>query len=199
VTATIFLLRHAAHDNVGGYLAGRMAGINLGPDGLAQADRLGERMRAERFDALYASPRERTQQTAAAVAKARGGMAVETVEALDEVDFGTWSGSTFDELNTLPDWRHWNERRSMATTPAGDTMLAVQQRAVGFIRPFAAGQEDSRIALVSHADVIRALVAHVLGLPVDSWQRFDISPASITTMVIGPWGGKLLTINEVTP
>jgi broad specificity phosphatase PhoE len=199
VTATIFLLRHAAHDNLGRYLAGRVEGVHLGPEGLAQAQRLGERMNRESFDALYASPRERTQQTAAAVATARGGMPVQTVEALDEVDFGLWGGSTFEELNLLPDWQQWNLQRSMAATPAGETMLDVQRRVVGFVRSFAARSEDCRIALVSHADVIRAAVGHVLGLPIDAWQRFEISPASITTMVLGPWGGKLLTINEVTP
>jgi broad specificity phosphatase PhoE len=199
VTATIFLLRHAAHDNVGGFLAGRAPGVVLGTEGLAQAGRLGERMKRESFDAIYASPRERTQQTAKAVADARGGMTVQTEEALDEVDFGSWAGSTFDQLNTRGDWRHWNAQRSMAMTPTGESMLDVLRRAIGFVRPFAASAEDTRLALVSHADVIRAVVGHVLGLPIDAWQRFEISPASITTLVIGPWGGKLLTINEVTP
>lgn len=198
MTATIFLLRHAAHDNVGGFLAGRTPGINLGPDGLAQAKRLGQIMTRESFDALYASPRERTQQTAQAVAEARGGMAVETADALDEIDFGDWSGSTFEVLNAREDWRQWNSARSMSQTPAGETMLDVQQRSVSFLRPFVAGA-DRRIALVSHADVIKSIVGHVLGLPIDSWQRFEISPASITTIVVGSWGGKLITLNEVTP
>ncbi|MDB5613219.1 MAG: phosphoglycerate mutase family protein [Devosia sp.] len=198
MTATIYLLRHAAHDNVGGYLAGRAPHVHLGPDGLAQADRLGARLIRERFDSLFASPRERTQETAAAVAAARGGMQVETAEALDEVDFGVWSGSTFDELNKRDDWRRWNTLRSMEQTPAGETMLDVQRRAVGFIRPFAARDGDTRLALVSHADVIKAIVGHVLGLPIDAWQRFDIAPASITTLVVGDWGGKVLTLNEIT-
>jgi broad specificity phosphatase PhoE len=199
VTTTIFLLRHAAHDNVGGYLAGRAPGVHLGPNGLAQAERLGQRMAREQFTGLFASPRERTQQTAAAVAAARGGMAVETVDALDEVDFGSWSGSTFDELNKLADWQRWNALRSMAETPTGETMLDVQRRAIGFIRRIVDRGGDTRIALVSHADVIRSIVGYVLGLPIDAWLRFEIAPASITTMVVGDWGGKLLTLNEITP
>ncbi|HEY8576011.1 MAG TPA: histidine phosphatase family protein [Devosia sp.] len=199
MTATIFLLRHAAHDQVGLYLAGRTSGITLGVDGLAQAQRLGERMRREQFDALYSSPRERAQQTAEAVAAARGGMPVETVEALDEVDFGEWSGSTFDQLNTRPEWRHWNEQRSLAATPTGETMLDVQRRAIDVVRQLVAQPGDTRSALVSHADVIRAIVGHLLGLPIDAWQRFDISPASITTLVVGDWGSKLITLNEITP
>ena len=198
MTVTLFLLRHAAHDDVGRYLAGRAAQVNLGATGLAQARRLGTRMAREQFDAVFASPRERAQQTAAAVAVARGEMPVETVEALDEVDFGAWSGSTFEELNKRDDWQRWNGLRSMAETPAGETMLDVQRRAVGFVRQLTARDANGRFTLVSHADVIRSIVAHVLGLPIDTWQRFDISPASITTLVIGDWGGKVLTLNEIT-
>ena len=97
MTTTVFLLRHAAHDNVGRYLAGRCPGVRLGPEGLVQAARLGTRMARERFDALFASPRERCQETALAVADARGGMTIETAETVDEVDFGSSSGETFEE------------------------------------------------------------------------------------------------------
>lgn len=199
MTATIFMLRHAAHDSVGAYLAGRAPGVNLGADGLAQAERLGRRMAREQFASLFASPRERAQQTAAAVGAARGGLPVETIDALDEVNFGSWSGSTFDELNKRADWQRWNALRSMSETPAGETMLDVQRRAIGFVRHIASNDSDTRSALVSHADVIRAIVGHVLGLPIDAWQRFEVAPASITTIVVGDWGCKLLTLNEITP
>lgn len=198
MTTTLYLLRHAAHDRVGHYLAGRAPGIHLGPDGLAQATRLGARMAREQLDGLFASPRERAQETAAAVARERGGMPVETSEALDEVDFGPWSGATFEELNKRDDWRRWNELRSMAETPVGETMLDVQRRAVGFVRQLTTRQKEARVALVSHADVIKTIVGHVLGIPIDAWQRFDIAPASITTLVVGDWGAKLLTLNEIT-
>jgi broad specificity phosphatase PhoE len=199
VTTTFYLLRHAAHDNVGSYLAGRAPGVHLGPGGLAQAERLGARMQREPLDCVFASPRERAQQTAVAIASARDGLPVQTSEALDEVNFGSWSGSTFDELNKRDDWRRWNTLRSMAETPAGETMLDVQRRATGFIRQISSGNDGARIALVSHADVIRSIIGHVLGLPIDAWQRFEIAPASISTMVVGDWGGKLLTLNENTP
>jgi broad specificity phosphatase PhoE len=199
VTTTIFLLRHAAHEELERYLAGRSVGVNLGASGLAQARQLAARLEREQFSALFVSPRERAQQTAFAIAAVRGDMPIETVEALDEVDFGFWSGCTFDELNQRDDWQLWNAHRSMAETPAGESMLDVQRRAVDFIRQIAFGTKGARIALVSHAEVIRAIVGHLLGLPIDAWQRFEIAPASITTMVIGDWGGKLLTLNEITP
>jgi broad specificity phosphatase PhoE len=196
VTAVFFLVRHAAHDNVGGYLAGRAPAIHLGADGLAQAKRLGARMAQERFDAIYASPRERTQETAAAISQACGGMAVTTADELDEVDFGAWSGSTFDELNKLDEWQRWNSLRSMAETPTGETMIDVQGRCVRLLRRLARENAEGRMVLVTHADIIKSLVSHVLGLPIDAWPKLEISPASISTILVGPWGNKLLMLNE---
>jgi broad specificity phosphatase PhoE len=193
---TFFLVRHAAHDDVGGFLAGRAEDIRLGPEGLAQAERLGARMAHETFSAIYASPRERARQTADAIAGAHGEMPVETAEPLDEVDFGPWSGQRFEYLDADPLWRQWNSARSMTRAPGGETMLDVQQRVLGLMEKLSRGVEEGRLVLVSHADVIKAAVMHVLGLSIDAWPRFDIAPASITILVTGTWGAKLVTLNE---
>lgn len=197
MTTTFLLVRHAAHDNVGGFLAGRMPGVRLGEGGRAQAARLGERMRREAFDAIHASPRERTQETALAIADGRG-LTVETAPELDEVDFGRWSGRDFPDLNTDPLWRKWNTVRSVTRTPGGETMLDVQRRALALMERLAAISDDRAVVLVTHADVIKTVVSYHLGLPVDAWPRFEISPASLTTLVVGDWGAKLLGLNEVT-
>jgi len=195
MTTTFLLLRHAAHDNVGGYLAGRMGGVMLGEAGRAQADRLARRLRVERIDAIVASPRERTQQTAQAVAAACG-LAMETAAELDEIDFGRWSGQGFEALQQDPLWQRWNAVRSLIRTPGGETMLDVQRRVLGLMERLA-GQQDGRcIALVSHADVIKAAVLHHLGLAIDAWPRFDIAPASISRLAVGEWGSRLLGLNE---
>lgn len=198
MTATIFLVRHAAHDNLGGYLAGRAPDVHLGPDGLAQAKRLAQRLKRERFETIFASPRERARETAAAIA-IDGGLSVKIADALDEVDFGSWSGSTFEELQERDDWRQWNAVRSFSATPAGETMLDVQGRVIGFLREFAGRDADIRLVIVTHADIIKSVASHVLGLPIDAWPRLEVSPASISTIVIGSWGGKVLTLNEVVP
>jgi broad specificity phosphatase PhoE len=198
VTTTFFLLRHAAHDNVGGYLVGRMPGIRLGPAGRAQAERLALRMQREQFAAVHSSPRERTQETAAAVAAARGIERVVIEPELDEVDFGeSWQGRDFKTLDQDPEWRRWNAVRSMARTPGGERMIDVQCRAMGLMERLATRYAGAALALVSHSDVIKAVVSHVLGLPIDAWSRFEVAPASITTVVTGEWGAKLLTLNEV--
>ena len=197
MTATFFLVRHAAHDNVGGFLAGRAPGVRLGEAGRAQATRLAERMRRERFEAVHASPRERTQETAAAIAQGCGIAAVTTQAALDEIDFGVWSGRSFDDLDTDWDWRRWNTVRTLSRTPAGDTVLAVQSRAVGLVEDLRARAPDAASVLVTHADVIKAIVAFFLQMPLDAWPRLQIQPASITTLVLDDWSAAVTGLNEV--
>ncbi|WP_017964996.1 histidine phosphatase family protein [Rhizobium leguminosarum] len=198
MTVTFFLVRHAAHDNVGNFLAGCTAGISLGEAGRSQVQRLGQRLRREDITEIYTSPRERTRETAEGIASACGLSLPQTDNALDEVNFGDWSGKTFEVLNDDPLWRRWNTTRSLTRTPGGETMLDVQTRIFGLMETLASGGDKNRIALVSHADVIKAAVSHVLGLPIDAWPRFDIAPASVTTVVIGDWGAKVMTLNEVT-
>lgn len=197
MTVTFYFVRHAAHDNVGGFLAGRMEGVRLGAAGLAQAERLAQRMTREEVGVVCASPRERTRETAAAIAAACSLDEPRITDALDEVDFGAWSGQAFDSLNADPAWRRWNTMRSLARTPGGESMLDVQQRVLSLVEAMLEQGEDRRVVLVSHADVIKAAVSHFLGLPIDAWPRFDISPASITSVVAGDWGAKVITVNEV--
>jgi broad specificity phosphatase PhoE len=197
MTTVFFLVRHAAHDNVGSFLAGRTNGIRLGAAGRAQARRLAERMRREQFAAIHSSPRERSQETAQAIAGACGVSSVHTDGELDEIDFGAWSGKTFADLQDHPDWQFWNTNRSRALTPAGETMADVETRILSCISRLRSSHPERAVVLVSHADVIKAAVCHILALPADAGAKFDISPASITTVVSGDWGARLLSLNEV--
>ncbi|MCG5486208.1 MAG: phosphoglycerate mutase family protein [Sinorhizobium meliloti] len=196
MTTTFLLVRHAAHDRVGCFLAGRTGDVPLGTAGREQAQRLAARLAGEGIGSIYASPRKRTQETAAAIAAASEVAEVVTTEALDEVDFGDWSGKTFDVLDTDPLWRRWNAMRSLVRAPGGETMLDVQCRAVGLVAALAQRHGKEKVALVSHADVIKTLVCHILGLSADAWPRFEIAPASVSVLVMGDWGAKILTLNE---
>jgi len=198
VTTTFYLLRHAAHDNVGGFLAGRMPGVTLGGAGKAQARRLADRMRGEPIVAVHSSPQERTRETAQLLAESKGFEQVAIEPALDEIDYGeAWEGRDFATLHTDPGWQRWNTIRSWCRTPGGERMIDVQSRAISLLEDLSAVHRGKSIALVSHADVIKSVVAHVLGLPIDAWPRFEIAPASITTVATGEWGAKLLGMNEV--
>jgi broad specificity phosphatase PhoE len=194
---TFFLVRHAAHDNLGSYLAGRLVDPSLGEDGRAQAKRLAKRMRRERFEAIHTSPRKRTRETAARIAAAVD-LSEQVAPDLDEIDFGAdWCGRTFDELNADPRWREWNSDRAAAKTPSGESLAGVQERVCRHMRCLSADTRERAVVLVSHADVIKAAVAGQIGLPLEAIDRLEIAPASVTTLVVGDWGAKLIGLNEV--
>jgi broad specificity phosphatase PhoE len=192
---TIFLVRHALHSLGTGTLAGRIAGVTLTEKGRAQAGRLAQRLEREGVTAVHSSPRERTLETAAPIAE-RCGVPVETVPALDEVDFGAWSGKSFDELDPDPDWTAWNSRRDSARTPGGETIGDVARRVIGHIEHCRAADPGGRIVLVSHAEPIRTAILHYLGLPFSAYGRLDIDPASISQIVFSGGGARLTGLNE---
>ncbi len=192
---TLFLVRHGAHALQDRVLVGR-TDVTLSEVGHEQAEWLSERLRRERVDVVQTSPRRRTRETAECVA-AKAGLAVDVVPALDEVDVGDWTGRAFEELDGDPAWAFWNARRGTARAPNGETMLEVQLRVTRHIEHLRALHAEKRIVLVAHGDVIRAAVLYQLGMPVDSYDRIEISPGSLTTMIVGNWGAKLILLNEV--
>lgn len=195
MTATLILVRHAAHTDFGERFTGRAAGAPLSPDGEVQARRLADRLADAPISAIYASPRTRTAQTAAAIAE-RHGLDVATADAVDEIDLGDWTGRRIAELADDPAFARWNAERASAAPPGGETMSAVVDRAGAFTRDAAARHPGETVAIVTHADVIRGLAADVLGLPLDNLLRFEVDPASLTRVLVGDWGAKLLSLNE---
>lgn len=195
VSATIFLVRHAAHDRVNSLLCGRMPGVALGERGRRQAAALANRFAAEGIEAVYASPMERAQETAAPIA-ARLGLDLRTEQGVTEIDFGAWTGRSFDSLADDQDWAFWNAARGSARPPGGESMGEAQIRAGEALRNLADRHPAGRIVVVSHCDVIKAAIAGLLELPLDNYGRFEISPASVSTLVLWQGGGKLLNLNE---
>lgn len=196
MAVTVLLIRHAPHVQIGTMLSGRTAGLGLTADGVEQAARLGVRVAAQRLDRVQASPLDRTMQTARAIAAAASVDDVEPVAALNEVDFGDWTGRRFADFANDPLWEAWNTARGSAGPPGGESMTAAQARIVAHLQAMAHAHDGETIAMVTHCDMIRAAVAWILGLPLDHLLRFDVDPASITRIVLGDWGGRLLTLNE---
>jgi broad specificity phosphatase PhoE len=196
VSTTFLLVRHAAHEAIGTVLSGRTLDAPLGARGRAQAAVLGRRLQRERLAAIRSSPRRRTIETAEIIAEATGVGPVEIAAELDEVDFGTWSGQSFAALDADPLWRRWNSRRSEVRPPGGETMQQVEQRILGTMAELARVYAGATLVLVSHAEIIRAAVLHVLGMPADNWSRIAIDPAALTTIGTGAGGARLLTLNE---
>lgn len=144
---------------------------------------------------MHSSPVQRAQETATVVASACG-LDVHTADELDEIDFGEWTGQRFDELAADDGWQTWNASRSQATAPGGESMVAAQRRAMEHLFRTAREFGGRTVAMVTHCDIIRALVASILGLSLDHILRFDVDPASISRVVAGDWGARVASLNE---
>lgn len=191
----LLLIRHAAHADLGRRLTGRAPGAGLTAQGRAQAAALAQALAAEGLAAVHSSPRDRARATAAALAQAAGApLGIDP--ALDEIDFGDWTGATFAALDGRPDWTAWNAARGSARPPGGESMAEAADRIADLAARLAASREGGPVALVSHADMIRGLVARALGLPLDNLLRFEIGPASVSRLEAGPHGLRVLTLNE---
>jgi broad specificity phosphatase PhoE len=191
----MFLLRHASHDRVDHVLCGRMPGVTLGEAGRHEAEWLAGEMARVGLAALHTSPLERCRQTVAPIAR-RTGLEPTAADAITEIDFGAWTGRRFDALQDDPAWRSWNAERDRATAPQGETMAAVQRRAVAHVERAATSHPGAAVALVSHSDVIKAVLSHYLGLSLQAYWRFEVSPASISELAVQPGHGRVVGINR---
>lgn len=190
-----YLVRHGACDGLGETLWGRKAGVCLNDEGKAQARRLAERFSNIKLDAIYSSPLERALETAEAIARAAK-LEVKQSHAFNEVDFGEWSGKSFEALARDERWRRFNTQRSVTKIPGGESFLEVQTRVVAGLERLSEQHANANVAIVSHADVIKAAVGYVAGTPIDLLQRFEVSPASVSVIAIDEHGIKLLAVNS---
>jgi broad specificity phosphatase PhoE len=195
MTNEFILIRHATCERMDELLLGRTVDLPLDLRGMQQATAMASALRSRDDLLVMTSPRQRTQQTAAAIAAANGCEVVSSY-AIDELDFGHWSGRTFMQLADDADWRHWNEHRGSAATPAGERMADVQARVLQQLQRLRDAFPGRAIAIVTHAEVIRAALMHWLGAPLDGYHRLAIHPASCSTVSLGDWGVRIEGINQ---
>jgi len=192
---TVFhLLRHGERAS-GRVLAGRMPGIGLTERGRAELAAVADRMAGDDIAAIYSSPLQRTRESAEIVA-ARLGLPISFRDDLIELDFGEWTGKTFDEIRTDPRWPPWNTRRSISAIPGGETMREVQRRVVEALLEIHQKHPDEAVVVVSHGDVIRAALLFALGMPLDFYNRIEVAQGSVSTVRIDAGGVRVIAINE---
>jgi probable phosphoglycerate mutase len=187
--ARLLLIRHAPTAETGKSLSGRLPGFSLTEAGREMADDLGRRLTTVALAALYSSPLERTWETAQAIARhQRRGTARTVVQqtGLIEVDYGTWSGRPFRTLYKLAGWQTVRTAPSRIRFPGGESLLEAQARAVSTCEELARAHRGKVIGLVTHADVIKAAIAHFLGQPLDLFNRLEVSPASVSVLDLAP-------------
>jgi probable phosphoglycerate mutase len=190
----LLLLRHATTDHTGKLLTGWTPGVHLGERGRAEARALAERLAPLEIHAIYSSPLERCLETAAAVAEPRG-MKVTTVDEVGEVRFGDWTGKELRELAKTDLWRVIQAHPSGARFPDGESIYEMQVRAVLACERLREAHPDETVAVCSHADVIKAVAAHYLGMHLDLFQRIVVGTASVTAIGFGP-APYLLRLND---
>lgn len=191
---TILLIRHGMTDAVGYRIAGWDPGVLLNEMGLAQVETLGRELAPVKLDAIVSSPLERAAMTAAAVAKPQG-LTVTYREGLGEVRFGEWTGQTIAELERDERWRRWNTMRALERAPGGESMLDTQRRMFDELTAARDAWPGGTVALVSHADAIRSLLFHLLGMPLDLFPRLRIDPASVSIVRTAPGSLEVAAIN----
>lgn len=192
----VLLVRHGQTPTTGAVLPGRAPGLHLADAGRAQAAAAAERIaKLGRVAAVYASPLERTQETAAPIAKASG-RRVRTAKGLIECDFGEWTGKELKALAKLPEWQTVQRYPSGFRFPKGESFAEMQTRMVSALQALVAKHPGETIVAVSHADPIKAAVAHALGTHLDLFQRIVISPCSVTAIAFGSTSPIVLTVNS---
>ena len=193
---TILLVRHGKTPTTGKLLPGRAPGLHLADEGVEQAVRAGERIaELAHVDALYCSPLERARETAAPIGKALG-MKAKVDRGLLECDFGDWTGAELAKLYKVPEWRTVQKAPSTFRFPNGESFTEMQVRIVTALDRLRAQHPGGTIVCVSHADPIKAAMAHALGTHIDLFQRIVISTCSISAISWSLDGPVALTVNS---
>jgi len=192
---TIFYLVRHGDTGVRNRLSGRMSGVHLNEVGREQARRMAERFREIPVTALYSSPLERTRETAEAIGSVLK-LEPRILEEITEVDFGDWTGMSFEDLAAKPEWQRFNGFRTLARIPGGETMLELQSRFVGCMERIRRQQPDEKVVMVSHQEPIKTAITFYAGMHLDMLNRFNINPASVTAINVDDDHACVLTLNN---
>jgi probable phosphomutase (TIGR03848 family) len=193
--ALLLLIRHGLTESTGKRLTGWTPGVHLSESGREQAESLARRVAPLRPAAIYSSPLDRCRETAEPLARATG-RSIRVVEGLGEVRYGDWTGRTFGQLARTRLWREVQRAPSSVRFPGGETLGETQVRAIAAVDGIVARHARATVAVFSHADVIRLLLAHFAGIHLDLYQRLVVEPASISAVAAGAGVPRLLRVND---
>jgi probable phosphomutase (TIGR03848 family) len=191
----LVLVRHGHTDTAGKRLTGWSRGVHLNARGREQAERLVERLDGVRIDAIVSSPLERCRETAAPLARARR-LAVHARRSWIETDYGDWTGRSISQLRRTKLWRTVLQAPSDARFPGGESLLEVQARAVDAALGLARERPRGTVLVVSHADVIRLVLAHVAGAHPDHLHRWNVDTGAISAVSFSDGAPRLLAVND---
>lgn len=193
----VLLVRHGLTPTTGTRLPGRAPGLHLSEAGQAQAEAVAQRIAPlGAVAAVYASPLERARETAAPIARATGNR-VRTLADLHECDFGEWTGAKLSDLRRKKEWNRVQRNPSGFRFPKGESFSEMQIRITDALAHLRARHPGQRVVAVSHADPIKAAVAHAMGTHLDLFQRVVVAPCSVSAVALTDDGPLVLAVNAV--
>jgi len=193
--ATLFLIRHAVTAQTGRVLYGQTRGIDLDDRGWAQAASLVDRFASVRLTAIYSSPLERCVQTVEPLATAQR-LRIERAAGLIEMDTGSWTGRTLAQVRRTKPWTTVQRRPSAFRFPGGEGFVEAQARAVDAVERIARRHPRGRVAVATHGDIVRIVLAHLLGTPLDDFQRIVADTASVSVVVTHAKHRRVVLVND---
>ena len=194
---TLVLVRHATTAATGHRLGGWTPGVHLDAGGREQAAATARELAEAPLTAVYASPLERTMETARAIARPHD-LRVRRRKGVGEVDYGDWTDQPLDRLRRRKLWATIQATPSRVTFPGGESIRGAQARAVDTVEQLAGEHPGEHIAVVSHADIIKAVLAHLRGMPLDYFLRLVIGPASMSVVQLPPDGAPAVLACNTT-
>lgn len=193
------LIRHGANEYTRTHrLAGWTPGVQLNEQGRAQAEALGKHLSGRTIHAAYSSPLERTMETAQIALAQWPQLVINTVEDVGEVHYGDWTGQELSKLAQQRLWRHVQHEPSRVTFPNGEAMRDAQNRAVNALETLRLKHPRQTVAVFSHSDIIKMIVAHYMGMHLDAFQRINISPCSLTVIQLHSGQPMIELVNETS-
>lgn len=192
----LLLVRHGLTDHTGKLLSGWLPAIQLNDQGQAQVAALGQRLAEAHLDTVYSSPLERCVQTAEALASPHG-LAVRVDEDFGEAHYGDWTGQSLSSVKQSDLWSVLERQPSAVRFPGGESLYELQTRSVLACERLAREHSGEVVVVCAHGDVIRAILAHYLGLHLDLYDRIAISPASLSIIGFDPLA-RVLRLNDCT-
>lgn len=193
-----YLIRHGHNEYVGkGKLAGRLKGIHLSQLGTSQAQALAQNLATVKFAAIYASPLDRTMETAKPIAESQG-LAVIPREGLLEIGYGRWQGQSLKSLRRRKLWSIIQLAPSLARFPDGESFTQAQARIVAELEELRSihPSPKAKVACVFHSDPIKVALAYFAGIPLDLFQRLIIEPASVSILMVTDQNVRIVRMND---
>ena len=193
---TLFLIRHGLTAQTGKILYGQTRGIALDERGTAQAERLADRFAPVRLTAIYSSPLERCVETVRPLAERQRLQVLERDELI-EMHAGSWTGKPLSRLRRMKRWHEVINSPSTFRFPdGGESYVDAQRRAVSEVERIARRHRRGRVAIATHGDILRILLAHFEGAPLDAFQRVVVDTASVSVIHLGGGTPYVLLVND---